>query len=135
MANVVDSFRDHFTVIKVVISFLNCVNRLNLIQGAHGFEELRKYIKQGGDFSKEVHFIIQERYVGLLTSVICCWVYQNVLLFSGRNQNSHTLKACRNQRLNFKSLLRRYQERQLMSGKWLQQLQKMKLNFISKKNI
>ncbi|XP_015041885.2 nostrin isoform X5 [Drosophila pseudoobscura] len=30
-------------------------------QGQNGFEELRRYIKQGGDFSKELIFVLQER--------------------------------------------------------------------------
>ncbi|XP_017042029.1 nostrin isoform X3 [Drosophila ficusphila] len=30
-------------------------------QGQNGFEELRRYVKQGGDFSKELIFVLQER--------------------------------------------------------------------------
>ncbi|XP_034138839.1 uncharacterized protein LOC117590378 isoform X2 [Drosophila guanche] len=30
-------------------------------EGQNGFEELRRYIKQGGDFSKELIFVLQER--------------------------------------------------------------------------
>lgn len=30
-------------------------------QGQNGFEELRRYVKQGGDFGKELAAILQER--------------------------------------------------------------------------
>ncbi|XP_055840774.1 uncharacterized protein LOC129908359 isoform X2 [Episyrphus balteatus] len=33
----------------------------NKLQGQNGFEELRRYIKQGGDFGKELILILQER--------------------------------------------------------------------------
>lgn len=31
-------------------------------QGQNGFEELRRYVKQGGDFGKDLVTILQERY-------------------------------------------------------------------------
>ncbi len=31
------------------------------LQGQDGFEDLRRYIKQGGDFCKELSAILQER--------------------------------------------------------------------------
>jgi hypothetical protein len=34
-----------------------------MLQGQNGFEELRRYIKQGGDFCKDLSSILQERYV------------------------------------------------------------------------
>jgi hypothetical protein len=34
---------------------------LPLFQGYDGFEELRKYIKHGNEFSKEVSAVLQER--------------------------------------------------------------------------
>lgn len=34
---------------------------LLLIQGQNGFEELRRYVKQGGDFGKDLMAILQER--------------------------------------------------------------------------
>lgn len=32
-----------------------------LLQAQHGFDELRRYVKQGSDFSKELAVILQER--------------------------------------------------------------------------
>lgn len=32
-----------------------------LLQGQNGFEELRRYVKQGADFGKELVNILQER--------------------------------------------------------------------------
>ncbi|KAJ8985818.1 hypothetical protein NQ317_012058 [Molorchus minor] len=34
---------------------------MDLIQGQNGFEDLRRYVKQGGDFCKELSAILQER--------------------------------------------------------------------------
>lgn len=34
---------------------------LFLPQGQNGFEELRRYVKQGGDFGKDLAVILQER--------------------------------------------------------------------------
>lgn len=48
-----------------VFSFSNISFSLSLspflLQGQNGFEELRRYVKQGGDFSKELIFVLQER--------------------------------------------------------------------------
>lgn len=32
-----------------------------IFQGQNGFEELRRYVKQGGDFGKDLAIILQER--------------------------------------------------------------------------
>jgi hypothetical protein len=32
-----------------------------MLQGQNGFEELRRFIKQGGDFCKDLSSILQER--------------------------------------------------------------------------
>jgi hypothetical protein len=34
-----------------------------MLQGQSGFDELRRYMKQGGDFCKELSVILQERSV------------------------------------------------------------------------
>ena len=34
------------------------------LQGHNGFDELRRYIKGGGEFCKELAVILQERYAG-----------------------------------------------------------------------
>ena len=38
---------------------------VSLFQGLNGFDELRKYIKQGNEFCREVSAIMQERWVVL----------------------------------------------------------------------
>lgn len=47
------SHQDHHNF-RLTVSFL-------LLQGQNGFEELRRYVKQGSDFGKDLVAILQER--------------------------------------------------------------------------
>ncbi|XP_055909156.1 SH3 and F-BAR domain-containing protein DDB_G0274695 isoform X2 [Eupeodes corollae] len=43
------------------LTWIRCLHLIQIKQGQNGFEELRRYIKQGGDFGKELILILQER--------------------------------------------------------------------------
>lgn len=53
----------------MVLEFLCCILTIlvkvdffkSFFQGQNGFEELRRYVKQGGDFGKDLVAILQER--------------------------------------------------------------------------
>lgn len=46
-------------MVEILKSDVN--NLLSYQQGQNGFEELRRYVKQGGDFGKDLAAILQER--------------------------------------------------------------------------
>lgn len=46
---------------KKQTAILVYTNLILLLQGQNGFEELRRYVKQGSDFGKDLVAILQER--------------------------------------------------------------------------
>lgn len=61
------------SLLRVLILLKQCPRRVtrlcDVLQGQNGFEELRRYVKQGGDFCKDLSAVLQERYITLQFSI------------------------------------------------------------------